>query len=164
MTSTSSTAAFSDIPTPGSSANIVGLRNASARIVVSEPAHGWCDIVKARLNELVLLGQGWDGYRGVPVSFVNANFALRMLEAVCGADAPYPQIVPGADGDLQIEWHTRSADIEVHVIGPNQVHAWRRVRGSAQPEELSLGNDFTTVASWINKLAEPPIAVGTAAA
>ena len=164
MTSTSSTAAFSDVPTPPPSANVVGLRNASARIVVREPAHGWRDTVKARFNELVQLQGGWDGYSGVPVSFVNANFALRMLEAICGADAPYPQIVPGPDGDLQIEWHTNSAAIELHVIGPNHVHAWRLANGASAPEELTLGNDFTAVAGWINKLTEPMIAAGTAAA
>jgi hypothetical protein len=164
VTTTSSTAAFSDVPTSPSSATIVGLANASARVIVSEPAHGWRDTVKARLNELVRLREGWDGYHAVPVSFVSANFALRVLEAVSGADAPYPQIVPGPDGDLQMEWHTNSADIELHVIGPNQVHAWRLVNGSPSPEELMLGNDFTTVARWINQLSGPPIAIGTAAA
>ena len=160
----SSTAAFSEVSSPPPSAAIVGLRNASARIVVNEPAHGWRDSVKSRLNELVRLTEGWDGYRAVPVSFANANFALRMLEAVCGAHAPSPQIVPGPDGDLQIEWHTHSADIELHVVGPNQVHAWRLLNGSAECDELLLTNDFTTVAGWINNLVEPLIAAGSAAA
>jgi hypothetical protein len=164
MTLTSSTAAFSEVPVPPLSAQIVGLRNASARIMVNEPNHGWRNSVKARFDELVRLPEGWDGYRAVPVSFVNANFALRMLEAISGPDAPSPQIVPGADGDLQIEWHTVAADVELHIIAPNHVHAWRLVNGRSAPEELTLGNDFTVIATWINNLAEPLSAVGAATA
>lgn len=160
MTSASSTAAFNDLPPP---TNVLELRSASTRVVVTEPVRGWLEGVKARFNELVQMRNGWDGYQGVPVKFVNANFALRMLEAVCDADAPAPQIVPGPNGDLQIEWHTNTADIELHVRAPNNVHAWRSVRGSLDEERL-LSNDFTAVSGWIDQLAEPLIAPGAAAA
>lgn len=159
---TSSTAAFSDLPVPPVASNVAELRT-STRIVVTEPVRGWLESVKARFNELVQMRVGWDGYRGVPVSFVNANFALRMLEAVCDANAPAPQIVPGSNGDLQIEWHTFSADIELHVRGPNDVHAWRSL-GGGDTVERRLSNDFTIVSAWINELAGPSIASGTAAA
>jgi hypothetical protein len=131
--------------------------------VVSEPVRGWRDGVTARFNELVRLPSGWDGYNGLPVSFVNANFTLRMLEAVCDAKAPGPQVVPGKDGDLQIEWHTISADVEIHVLAPNQVVAWRQQVGR-DDEELRLSNDFTVVTRWISELVEPARASGAAAA
>jgi hypothetical protein len=159
-----STVAFNDVPPPPPPANVVELRSGSARVVVNSPARAWQPIVEARFNELVRLPAGWDGYRGVPVTFVTANFAMRVLEATCGPNAPCPQIVPGADGDLQIEWHTAGADIELHVLGPNRVHAWRLRHGISQPDDLMLGNDFTVVARWINNLAEPPLATGAAAA
>lgn len=158
----SSTSAFSDLPPPPAPSNIVELRNASARLIVNEPAYGWRDNVKARLNELVRLPAGWDGYRAHPVSFVNANFALRMLEAICGAHAPSPQVVPGSDGDLQIEWHTLFGDLEIHVLAPNHVHAWRS-RGGVS-EELQLTTDFTIVAKWVLELSEPTLAAGASAA
>ena len=161
---TASTAVFSEVPAPPVASNVMELRSASARVVVREPVRGWLDGVKARFNELVQMRSGWDGYQGAPVSFVNANFALRMLEAVCGENAPMPQIVPGPDGDLQIEWHTIGADIELHVRGPNDVHAWRLVNGAADGQERVLSNDFTLVSAWINELAEPMSATGAAAA
>ncbi|MCW5684267.1 MAG: hypothetical protein KIT85_07705 [Pseudolabrys sp.] len=164
MTTAASTSAFSAAPVPPLSPNVISLRNASARTIVPELSYGWRDDVIQRLNELVRLPRGWDGYHGGPVAFSNAHFALRMLEAVCGMGSPAPQIVPGADGDLQIEWHTDSAVIELHVLGPNHVHAWRQLSDGSDPEELSLGNDFTTVARWISRLSELPIAAGAAAA
>jgi hypothetical protein len=159
-----STVAFNPPPEPPLPSRVVELRGGSARILVNEPARAWLPTVKARFDELVQLSKGWDGYRAVPVSFVNANFALRMLEAICGAEAPCPQMVPGTAGDLQIEWHTPIADIELHVLGPNQVHAWRLLHGQQHAEELMLGNDFTSVAAWIKNLSEPPLAAGIAAA
>jgi hypothetical protein len=87
-----------------------------------------------------------------------------MLEAVCGPDTPGPQIVPGVDGDLQIEWHTSTAVIELHVISANHVHGWRQLNDGSDPVELTLCNDFTVVAGWINGLAGLPIAAGSAAA
>ncbi len=132
-------------------------------ILITEPIREWRDAAIARLNELVRLDRGWDGYRGLPVSFENANFALRMLEATCRADAPVPQIVPGANGDLQIEWHAQNTDIELHVRAPNDVHAWR-MTPATQPngEEIFLTNDFTVVANWVKEIAEPANATAAA--
>ena len=135
-----------------------------ARLVIAEPVRAWGDEVKARFNELCALERGWDGYQGIPVSFTTANFALRMLEAVCGANAPAPQIVPGTDGDLQIEWHTEKADIELHVRAPNDGHAWRASPANPAGEEFELSNDFKIVATWVKDIAEPLIAASTAAA
>jgi hypothetical protein len=68
-----------------------------------------------------------------------------LLDIICGADGTAPQIVPGAQGDLQIEWHSRIGDVEVHVVAPTELHAWRFVTGgNPDGEDLDdLSNDFT---------------------
>ena len=125
----------------------------------------WYDSVKEQLEELVHLPIGWDGYNAVPVSFVNANFALRMLEKTCGLESEPPQIVPGTMGDLQIEWHTMNGDIELHVRAPNDVHAWRaETAGDSEGEELELTNDFSVIAQWVKNIMEPSISAETTAA
>ncbi len=147
------------------SAKVVHLPIASARLVVFEPSHDWRESVMKRLTELVRLEHGWDGYVGEPVTLENAAFALRMLEAVCGPDAAAPQLVPGASGDLQIEWHTVKGDIELHVSAPNRVHAWRLLVGAnGDGESIDLTINFGTVAAWVTDLTEPNLAVATAAA
>ena len=148
------------------SSNVTRLPTTPTRVMVFEPNHAWREIVMKRLEELVQdLQRGWDGYQGEPVSLENATFALRMLEAVCGPAAPTPQLVPGPSGDLQIEWHTLSGDIELHVLAPNCVHAWRQlVGGSENGQSLDLTTDFGPVATWVRELTEPNLAVAIAAA
>lgn len=119
----------------------------------------WRDPVIKRLTELGGLPLGWDGYEGIPVTFENAFFALEMLEACCRGDDPVPQIVPGTNGDLQIEWHLEKGDIELHVLAPNNVRAWYAdEQNEFKGEELSLTTDFHAVIKWIKNLTEPTCA------
>jgi hypothetical protein len=133
--------------------------------MVFSSSQKWRDAVIKRLEELIRLERGWDGYDGVPVSLENVTFALRMLEAICAPDAPAPQLVPGSSGDLQIEWHVVGGDIELHVQAPHKVNAWRTtINGGGRGEEIDLTNDFSTVATWVRQLTEPDLAPATAAA
>ena len=164
MTGTQLTAVFSGTSSGISSSNVLVFPGAKERILISDPTADWSDVVKKRLEELIHLPLGWDGYQATHVSFQNANFALRVLEAICGVKTCAPQIVPGISGDLQIEWHTLQGDLEIHVIGPNNVRAWRtKVGGNPEGEELILRNDFSTVAQWVNEITEPSIAAAAAA-
>jgi hypothetical protein len=134
------------------------------RILIAENSSPWGDEVTDRLQELVRLRPAWDGYQGRPVSLVNATFALQMLNNICGPETRAPQIVPGAAGDLQIEWHTKQGDIELHVKGPNNVHAWHALAGrDPDGEELNLTVDFAAVAQWVTAITEPPLAAAAAA-
>jgi hypothetical protein len=132
------------------------------RVTISEVEGQWQASVKQRLEELIRLEEGWDGYTAFPVSFDNAMFAFRMLESICRPDTLAPQIVPGPSGDLQIEWHTHEGDIELWVRGPNNVHAWRSLNDE-NGEEIDLTNDFSVVSMWVKEVTEPTIAFAAAA-
>ena len=165
MTKTQSTAAFTGgIFRDASTKNIVSISSNRIRNVSDEKGNRWSDEVTVRLQNLIRLTPGWDGYQGRPVSFVNANFAYQMLNSICGPETRAPQIIPGSAGDLQIEWHTLHGDIELHVRGPNDVHAWRAMTGSdPDGEELNLTVNFVVVAQWVKEVTEAPIATETAA-
>lgn len=140
-----------------SGSNITSHGAFSARIIQNQ-GHFWRENVVKCLEELVKLESGWDGYNATPVSFENAYFALRMLETICPSDTPNPQIVPGTSGDLQIEWHTESTDIELHVRGPYDVHVWRATKETGEDgEEFQLTNDFASVSHWIAEISESVI-------
>ena len=125
----------------------------------------WQLAVQARLQELIRLENGWDGYEGQPVGFGNAVFAVRVLESICVGDTPAPSIVPGSAGDLQLEWHLPGGEIELHVRAPNDVHAWRFVTGAHPREEaLLISTDFSAVAKWLRDLTEAQLAPHAAAA
>lgn len=157
-------AAFSFRTLSGASGNVVPLRNPQYRAVISEPSRKWRDEVVIKLNELVALPIGWDGYRAQPVSFATAEFSLRMLEAICDDDSPTAQIVPGSNGDLQIEWHTPSMSVELHVRAPNSVFAWHSGTAETPEQELPLSTDFTVVVGWLRSNVRGERAAGIAAA
>jgi len=146
-----------------STSKVVSIASARPRTLISENASVWNEEVSNRLQDLIRLNYGWDGYNARPVGFVNATFALQMLNNICGPATPAPQIVPGVNGDLQLEWHTLQGDIELHVEGPNNVHAWRALVGDLDGEELNLTVDFAAIAQWVRDITEPPIAAATAA-
>jgi hypothetical protein len=144
---------------------VAEFRISHRRSMVFEPRFDWYDAVVARLTKLAQLPPGWDGYRGRPVSFENAHFALSMLKSICLPTTPPPDIVPGPNGDLQIEWHTKNGDIELDILGPYDVEGWHQVEGQAPAEEpVELNADFTDVAKWLAAISEPPSAAITAAA
>lgn len=112
------------------------------------------DAVLAKLNALRRLTYGWDGYRGVAVSYENTYFAAQLLSQICGADTPTPAIVPGSAGDLQIEWHTVHGDLELHIVKPYDVRAFVSFTDYGNDEELSLTRDFSQVAKWLLVITE----------
>jgi hypothetical protein len=144
-------------------AQVTRLGAQRVRMIVSEPSLAWRDGVIARLEKLIQLPKGWDGYAAEPVALATAIFALQMLETLCPSDAEPPQVVPGVNGDLQVEWHTVRGDIELHVKKPNEVDAWRRNANTGDDgEELSLTNDFIAVGNWLEDL-ERDVAAAAAA-
>ena len=116
--------------------------------------NSWSEEVAHHLEELVRLPVGWDGYYGQPVTFVNAIFAFEVLRVTCIPGSRPPQIVPGSEGDLQIEWHTLNGDLELHVKAPNDVHAWFEKTG-AEGISIDLNTDYSDVVTWVKTIAEP---------
>lgn len=147
--------------TPISRASNVGLwPGARSRTIVDHPADVWHRMISERIQELIRLSPGWDGYAGRPVRFDVGMFACNVLSAIWRWDTPVPQIVPGSSGDLQIEWHMSDTTVELHVKGPNRVSAWRCLtEGDPDGEYIDLTNDFAPIEHWIERLTGPQLAV-----
>jgi hypothetical protein len=112
----------------------------------------WYEALKDRFNHLTALPVGWDGYGGRPVSFSCAVFAANVLEQLCDAELLPPQIVPGSDGTLQLEWHVAGVDVEIDILGPNEVVATRYDANLGLDDRYELSTDFRPLVSWIDDL------------
>lgn len=148
----------------GEHANVRDLTPPFRRRRISQRATEWGESVQAQFDELTALPRGWSGYDNGPVTFTNASFALKLIETVCSDDMPAPALVPGSSGDIQIEWHQKGVDVEIHVVGPNNVRAWRSGPQLPDGEEVSLTNDFTVIGQWLEALREHQDATPAAAA
>jgi hypothetical protein len=122
----------------------------------------WAISIQDRLEKLVGLPVGWDGYTAGPVSFSTAQFAWSALTKLCSAGSPVPQIVPGVDGDLQVEWHEYAGSVEIHFRAPYDAHIVRQLPGMEQ-EESEISDDFTLAFEWVKSVVEAPIAAVAAA-
>ncbi len=146
------------------SSNVASWPGSRSRTIVAHPAEIWHRRISERIQELVRLAPGWDGYAGRPVSFETGMFACNVLSAIWRWDTPIPQIVPGSAGDLQIEWHMSDTTVELHVLGPNRVSAWRCVvEGDPDGEDIDLTNDFAPIENWSERLTGPQLAVEASA-
>lgn len=125
----------------------------TSRLVrVPAPRSSWVSSLHARFEELSQLPVGWDGYSGRSVSFHVASFAANLLERLCVDEVPAPNIVPGGDGTLQIEWHRNGFDIEIHIQAQQEVFCYRQDLQNGYEEELRLTNDFSVLQTWIDDL------------
>lgn len=125
-------------------------RNLPVRVVRN--ASQWVQELESRLNSLTKLPIGWDGYQGKPVSFSCAKFAANLIESICVDNVPAPQLVPGSDGTLQLEWHLNDYDIEIDVLAPFEVVATRYDHVTGEEDEIEVQSDFSKLAEWVTAL------------
>ena len=123
-----------------------------SRVRIPGQRSAWNEALRKRFDHICSLPFGWDGYRGQPVSFSCANFAASVLERLYIDGFPLPSLVPGSDGTLQIEWHKHQLDIELDILGPNKVMAYRNDDITGEDEEIELETDFTVVSNWLNEM------------
>ncbi len=133
--------------------NIYSISPAQTWVRVETPRSKWISDLKVRFDEITSLPKGWDGYDGRPVTFNTAQFAANLIEQLFIDGVPSPNLVPGSDGTVQIEWHRNQYDIEIDVLGPYEVVAFRRDQRTGNEEELELQMDFTALARWIDGLS-----------
>jgi hypothetical protein len=79
-----------------------------------QPA-SWCAEAERRLAWLLSLPENWDGYGASPIEHETVRRAWAFLRAVMPANALAPDIGPTKDGQLQFEWHRRTADLEIRM-------------------------------------------------
>ena len=92
---------------------------------------------------LVGMQKNWDGYGSEPLRRDTALFALEILQAVMQPRTPMPAVVPSATG-VQLEWHEKGIDLELHVSAPYAYEIWFEDRtGQHQPVSEDLSNNLT---------------------
>jgi hypothetical protein len=102
------------------------------------------EVVRA-LVRLAGLPAGWDSYNAPPLRRDAGHFALEILQGVMHPRTPPPQVVPSAAGGVQLEWHEKGIDLELHITAPYQWELWFHdlQDPNSQPLSLELTDNFS---------------------
>lgn len=114
------------------------------------------DEIYLRLKHLINLKMGWDGYNAPPVSEKNAHTILKLFAKIPLLEQiSNPQIIPGLDGDVQIEIHDPKNELDIHVISPEEIQVWI-LNETVYPEgiEFNLEDDFTEIENQLKIFVE----------
>jgi hypothetical protein len=74
--------------------------------------------IQPQLTELTQYPVGWDSYGAPPLREDTAIFAMFVLNSVMRLQTPLPQVVPSSAGGVQLEWHEKGIDLELHITAP----------------------------------------------
>ncbi len=113
--------------------------------------------VKYKMNDLLSLGEGWDGHRGKAITQEAVQSVFQFVLAVCDELTFFPQFIPLPDGGIQIEWHTGGESIEIEIDGSGNAHVMilNSDREVTINEEVALANStlVSTVKKAVHKLS-----------
>ncbi len=88
------------------------------------PERKWQIEVQNHLLKYVKMQPGWDSYGAPRIGRDTGMFALSILNDVMRTRTPIPQVVPSGAGGVQIEWHQKGVDLELHITAPYECELW----------------------------------------
>lgn len=120
----------------------------------------WRNAFEAELNQLTKLKQNWDGEGGIPISRSVVSTAMRVMETIYLSDLRYkPAIVPGRNGNFQLEWTAGNVHIELVFFDERRIVAafWDLSKSVSDPgrrtyKKLLSESDYREVKNWVKKL------------
>jgi hypothetical protein len=99
------------------------------RMTETTPGSNWKLQLEANARSLSALREGWDGPGSIQVSerlLARAVFYVQTSLEGVPSDAAAPRLVPGGDGSVQVEWHSRSGELEFDIDDQGNLSIWGR--------------------------------------
>ena len=112
----------------------------------------WLSTVRARLEELLALREGWDSYGASEIQAGNANAAIELLQLLDINDGLIPEIVPTVSGSVQLEWGTGDNFIEVEVVRPSFFACLVQLGPNEPMEEFDVHFDVSPLRDRVDRL------------
>lgn len=117
------------------------------------PAPAWQAVVGQRLENLRALTAGWDGYRAPALNQDVFWFAAVLLDKIMQPQTSPPQVVPSSVGGIQIEWHEKDIDLEIHIMAPYRCTIWYEDQRSGKVLDEEFTADFSILTAPVTALS-----------
>jgi hypothetical protein len=102
------------------------------------------------------LKDGWDGPGSIAIKKniieLAENIVKDALQSARQPSAPY--IVPGGDGSIQVEWHTKLGELELDLSPNGEAFVWCKNRISNDEFEAEDERALALFARWASWIAE----------
>ncbi len=107
------------------------------------------------LYSILALNDNWDSYGATRFSPEIAKAVTSLLIDIMQTNTPAPQVVPSANGSIQLEWHTAGIDLEIEV---KSLFAFNVFFSDEQNEGLEwqgeINYNLTNLVHYVNLLTE----------
>lgn len=80
----------------------------------------WLGSALVTLRRLSALEPDWDGYGSPPLTHQAIDRSFRLVLQSARELLPGPNLVPGSEGDLQLEWHLGERGLQILVRGSGE--------------------------------------------
>ena len=126
-----------------------------AKTTASDPgiSRPWQVAALRKICGFFELEDGWDSYQAKPVKLETGMFALQILNDLMKPGMPEPSIVPSSVGGIQMEWHTKKHDLEIHIAAPYDCEIWFSDNESGDTYEAPVVDDFSELTVRMESLA-----------
>jgi len=123
--------------------------------VLSPPRPQWIsDISKTIQGFVDRLPENWNSYGAKRIQPELTAAAIRLLVEIVQPETPKPEVVPTADGGVQIEWHVRGIDLEIKILSQEKLGVSFEDLGSGQEWSLELNPvDLSVLIQTVSRLS-----------
>jgi len=105
----------------------------------------WVRPTRLRFLDLIKLHANWDNRGSAAPNVYALQFAWSFLNQIMKPSTPAPGIIPLGHGGVQLIWSNKNYELEVEVLGPNNLIVYFFDKTSGREAEFSLTNDFSPV-------------------
>jgi hypothetical protein len=118
-----------------------------AQAIDAEPERKWQTEVQKHVLNYAKLPRGWDTYDAPPIGWDAGLFALSILNDFMRPRTPIPQVVPSTAGGVQLEWHEKGIDLELHIMRPYHCELWFKDHRAPDvpPVSMDLTDDYSAL-------------------
>jgi hypothetical protein len=113
----------------------------------------WLTSTNKSLLAIVALNNNWDSYGANRISPKVAEATHDLLWNVMQKTTPAPQVVPSANGSIQLEWHLKRIDLEIEVKSFSKFRVFFEDAQNEEPTwDGDVDVDLTKIVRYINLL------------
>ena len=117
--------------------------------------------LKEKCLKFTKLEFGWDGYKGIAVPLERAKLATRLIENLVTPLIPRPDVVPGCNGSIQIEWCENGYELEIELTSRAMIDVLLTELETDKMFELKLNlrdktesDIYAILSEYVSKLIE----------